>query len=427
MTTPAPTPHAASIQFRDWGYRHASRNHFAVRKLNLTINAGERVLLLGASGIGKSTILEGVAGLLGDESAAQTAAQDTGVQVEDADGGVTEGEILIGGVETHAARGAVGLVLQDPEAQAIFQRLGDNVAFGPENLDVPREQIWPRVDAALDAVGMGGLQLDRSVMHLSGGQMQRLALAGALAMQPRVLLLDEPTANLDPDGVAQIVGAVGDVLTRTGATMVLVEHRADRWVDMIDRVVVLGLETEHDARQVEQRGFEEEIDRSTFRNTVVVADGTPEAVFTDPTLDFAQLGIWVPERFRRAEDEITRIRTEDEPAYEPSDGTGEPVLTTDDLAIGRSGNAIAEHIDLAFRPGQITALVGANGAGKSTLSLTLAGLLEPVTGRVVAGAALAPDAQHPWPVDWTSRQLASRISYVFQNPEHQFACSSELG
>lgn len=205
MTTPAPTPHAASIQFRDWGYRHASRNHFAVRKLNLTINAGERVLLLGASGIGKSTILEGVAGLLGDESAAQTAAQDTGVQVEDADGGVTEGEILIGGVETHAARGAVGLVLQDPEAQAIFQRLGDNVAFGPENLDVPREQIWPRVDAALDAVGMGGLQLDRSVMHLSGGQMQRLALAGALAMQPRVLLLDEPTANLDPDGVAQIV------------------------------------------------------------------------------------------------------------------------------------------------------------------------------------------------------------------------------
>lgn len=427
MTTPAPTPHAASIQFRDWGYRHASRNHFAVRKLNLTINAGERVLLLGASGIGKSTILEGVAGLLGDESAAQTAAQDTGVQVEDADGGVTEGEILIGGVETHAARGAVGLVLQDPEAQAIFQRLGDNVAFGPENLDVPREQIWPRVDAALDAVGMGGLQLDRSVMHLSGGQMQRLALAGALAMQPRVLLLDEPTANLDPDGVAQIVGAVGDVLTRTGATMVLVEHRADRWVDMIDRVVVLGLETEHDARQVEQRGFEEEIDRSTFRNTVVVADGTPEAVFTDPTLDFAQLGIWVPERFRRAEDEITRIRTEDEPTYEPADGTGEPVLTTDDLAIGRSGNAIAEHIDLAFRPGQITALVGANGAGKSTLSLTLAGLLEPVTGRVVAGAALAPDAQHPWPVDWTSRQLASRISYVFQNPEHQFACSSVLG
>ena len=170
------------LRMRKWGYRHASRECFAVRGLDLTIEAGEHVLLLGASGIGKSTILEGAAGLLGDEDAATLAEHDGDEPVTDADGGVTEGSIDIDGVEVHRARGAVGLVLQDPDAQAIFQRIGDNVAFGPENLDAPRAEIWRRVAASLAAVGLGGLQLDRSVMHLSGGQMQRLALAGALAM-----------------------------------------------------------------------------------------------------------------------------------------------------------------------------------------------------------------------------------------------------
>ncbi|KFI60951.1 ATP-binding cassette domain-containing protein [Bifidobacterium cuniculi] len=416
----------AAVTFDRWGYRHASRNHFAVRGLDLEIRAGERVLLLGASGIGKSTILEGAAGLLG-EVVAETRVDADGTAIsEDADGGITEGRILIDGTDTHRARGKVGLVLQDPDAQAVFQRIGDNVAFGPENLDVPRERIWQRVQASLDAVGLGGLKLDRSVTHLSGGQLQRLALAGALAMEPDVLLLDEPTANLDPDGVAQIVGAVGDVLLRTGSTMILVEHRADRWISMIDRVVVLGLATDGARAATTQHGYEEEIDRTGFCNTVVVADGTPDEVFNDPTLDFAELGIWVPEAYRRPGDRIERIHTDGEPGYEPNLGSGDVVLSTQELSIGRAGHAIAEHLDLDFRPGQITALVGANGAGKSTLSLTLAGLLAPLGGQVVAGAALADGARGSDPIEWTSRQLASRISYVFQNPEHQFATSSVL-
>ena len=422
-----------ALQFDHWGYRHASRKHFAVRGLDLKIHAGEHVLLLEASGIGKSTILEGAAGLLGDETGQTDASRvnnaaegEPPVAVEDADGGITEGAIRVGGIEVHAARGKVGLVLQDPDAQAIFQRLGDNVVFGPENLNVPRDLAWQRVDEALNAVGLAGVQLDRSVMHLSGGQMQRLALAGALAMRPEVLLLDEPTANLDPDGVVQVVGAVDDVLRQTHATMVLVEHRADRWIDMIDRVVVLGLERTDDTRQVGNSGEESEIARTNFRNTVVVADGTPDEVFHNTDIDFNELGIWVPERYRTAEDEITRIHTVDEPEYAPQTGLPEVLLSTKELGIGRDGNAIAEHINLDFHPGQITALVGANGAGKSTLSLTLAGLLKPVEGEVIAHDGLAGELDKVWPIDWTSRQLASRISYVFQNPEHQFACSSVL-
>ncbi len=404
----------AVLRFDNWGYRHASRRYFSVRGLNLTVEAGQRVLLLGASGIGKSTILEGAAGLLGSNGyERQDPGQEDGIMV-DAEGGATEGHVFVDDVPVHEAIGRVGLVLQDPDAQAVFQRLGDNVAFGPENLHVERGEIWRRVDSSLAAVGLQGLQLHRSVTHLSGGQMQRLALAGALAMRPSVLLLDEPTANLDPDGVTQVVTAVRDVLDEFRSTMVLVEHHAEPWIDLIDRVIVLGSQTDQDTANGQER------------HTVIMADGTPDEVFRDPNLDFARLGIWVPRRYMRGECRIGAIHTGSEPDYPACEGTGEPVLCTKNLAIGRNGKAVATGIDLAFKQGQITALVGANGAGKSTLALTLAGLLEPVDGEVSASGELAAGAHGVHPGDWKSTELASRISYVFQNPEHQFATGSVL-
>ena len=404
----------AVLRFDNWGYRHASRRYFSVRGLNLTVEAGQRVLLLGASGIGKSTILEGAAGLLGSNGyERQDPGQEDGIMV-DAEGGATEGHVFVDDVPVREAIGRVGLVLQDPDAQAVFQRLGDNVAFGPENLHVERGEIWRRVDSSLAAVGLQGLQLHRSVTHLSGGQMQRLALAGALAMRPSVLLLDEPTANLDPDGVTQVVTAVHDVLDEFRSTMVLVEHHAEPWIDLIDRVIVLGSQTDQDAANGQER------------HTVIMADGTPDEVFRDLNLDFARLGIWVPRRYMRGECRIGAIHTGSEPDYPACEGTGEPVLCTKNLAIGRNGKAVATGIDLAFKQGQITALVGANGAGKSTLALTLAGLLEPVDGEVSASGELAAGAHGVHPGDWESTELASRISYVFQNPEHQFATGSVL-
>ena len=404
----------AVLRFDNWGYRHASRRYFSVRGLNLTVEAGQRVLLLGASGIGKSTILEGAAGLLGSNGyERQDPGQEDGIMV-DAEGGATEGHVFVDDVPVREAIGRVGLVLQDPDAQAVFQRLGDNVAFGPENLHVERGEIWRRVDSSLAAVGLQGLQLHRSVTHLSGGQMQRLALAGALAMRPSVLLLDEPTANLDPDGVTQVVTAVRDVLDEFRSTMVLVEHHAEPWIDLIDRVIVLGSQTDQDAANGQER------------HTVIMADGTPDEVFRDPNLDFARLGIWVPRRYMRGECRIGAIHTGSEPDYPACEGIGEPVLCTKNLAIGRNGKAVATGIDLAFKQGQITALVGANGAGKSTLALTLAGLLEPVDGEVSASGELAAGAHGVHPGDWKSTELASRISYVFQNPEHQFATGSVL-
>lgn len=462
----------AELRFENWGYRHASRRAFAVRGLDLTIKAGQRVLLLGASGIGKSTILSGAAGLIGNDFVAKNSAKDSvensedsaksqqTTLVEDADGGVSEGCVLVDGVPVRRARGRVGLVLQDPDAQAIFQRLGDNVAFGPENMNVPRGEIWDRVRKSLKEVGLDGLQLHRSTSHLSGGQMQRLALAGALAMQPSVLLLDEPTANLDPDGTQQIVGAVRAVLDSTHATMVLVEHHAEPWIDMIDRVVVLGLENDEAANGKDANGetvhsetvHDDDIARAASSRTVIVADGTPDEVFNRTDLDFEDLGIWLPERYKHnaKSSEKSSANAESpenssasnssvsnssanaessEKYYEncnPAEGYGEVLLSTKDLAISHNSEPIARHINLEFKAGQITALVGANGAGKSTLSLTLAGLLPAVSGEVVASDALAQGANGTDPMRWKSPDLAKRISYVFQNPEHQFACGSVL-
>lgn len=432
----------AELRFENWGYRHASRHNFAVRGLNLTIQAGQRVLLLGASGIGKSTILSGAAGLIGND----VARKGNATLVEDADGGVSEGRVLVDGVSVRKARGRVGMVLQDPDAQAIFQRLGDNVAFGPENMNVPRDEIWDRVRESLEKVGLDGLQLHRATAHLSGGQLQRLALAGALAMQPSVLLLDEPTANLDPDGTRQIVGAVRAVLDSTRATMVLVEHHAEPWIDMIDRVVVLGLDGESVANNETSRDetvHDDDIARAASSHTVIVADGTPDEVFTRADLDFEDLGIWLPERYKKnvkssanessaSNSSVSNSSANAESSekyYEncdPAEGYGEVLLSTKDLAISHNDTPIAQHINLEFKAGQITALVGANGAGKSTLSLTLAGLLPAVGGEVVAGEELAKGANGTDPMKWKSPDLAKRISYVFQNPEHQFACGSVL-
>lgn len=434
---------AAQLRFENWGYRHASRKAFAVRGLNLTIEAGQRVLLLGASGIGKSTILEGAAGLIGSDIILKSDSNDKNsnssshnVLVEDEDGGVSEGAVFVDDVPVHKARGRVGLVLQDPESQAIFQRLGDNVAFGPENMNVPRKEIWNIVDESLKEVGLDGLQLHRSTAHLSGGQMQRLALAGALAMKPSVLLLDEPTANLDPDGVEQIVSAVGKVLDDTHATMVLVEHHAQPWIDLIDRVIVLGLENSgnsgnskngEDSEDGKNFVHDDDIARGESAKTVIVADGTPDEVFNRKDLDFENLGIWLPDKYKDSKNRnIGRIHVEGEPDCDPSVGDGKVVLSTKNLAISHTDTPIAKNINLEFNSGQITALVGANGAGKSTLSLTLAGLIPSIEGEVVASEDLCKDLDSSDPIKWKSTELAKRISYVFQNPEHQFACGTVL-
>ncbi|GAA5031800.1 ABC transporter ATP-binding protein [Microbacterium fluvii] len=358
------TLHPSAVEARGWGWRHSGRRAWAVAGATLRIEPGERVLLLGASGAGKSTLLQGLAGVLGGD--------EEGEQV---------GELLIDRMPAARARGRAGLVLQDPDAQVILARVGDDVAFGCENLGVPRELIWTRVREALDAVGLD-VPLDRPTKALSGGQKQRLALAGAIAMRPGLLLLDEPTANLDPDGVAEVQGAVARLVDDRRTTLVVVEHRVEVWLPLVDRVIVLAA------------------------GGGVIADGTPDEVFAAEGAALAAQGVWVPGH---------RPELPPAPAREP----GEVLLCARDLAVQRvRGQAVASGIDLDVRAGEALAITGPNGAGKSTLGLTLAGLLAPASGLLAAAPALAAGVG-PQPIDWRSRELLTRLGMVFQEPEHQ--------
>ncbi|WP_410374687.1 ATP-binding cassette domain-containing protein [Curtobacterium flaccumfaciens] len=438
----------ARIVFRGWGWRYPERDAWAVRDVDLTVSPGERVAVVGPSGAGKSTLLRAVAGVLPDEP---DASDDTAASVQ--------GTLLVDEADPRAVRGRVGLVMQDPEAHTVMSRVGDDVAFGCENAGVPRDETWDRVRTALDVVGLD-LPLDRSTAQLSGGQRQRLALAGVLAMRPGALVLDEPCANLDPDGVAQVHGAVRALLDETGATLLVVEHRIGTWLDLVDRLVLL-----------EPGGG-------------VVADGPPAQVLADHGEALTAAGVWVPgaepgrgsarvrRRARGRAGEMPgasggataafRPLGEGEPGEEARErtsagragempgasggataafrplGEGEPgegvgvgerdqgtavLLEARGLGTARGKQPVGNGIDLELRAGQVLAVTGPNGVGKSTLGLTLAGLLTPAAGELRATDALA-DGIGTAPHAWTSRGLAARIGTVFQDPEHQFVARS---
>lgn len=362
----------ARVCARGWGWRHAGRKNAALSGVDLDIAPGERVLVLGPSGSGKSTLMGGLAGLLGG-----------------AEEGEATGTLTVDGVAPAQARGRVGLLMQDPEAQVVLARVGDDVAFGMENMGVAREEIWPRVEKSLEAVGLG-VPLDHSTTELSGGQKQRLALASILAMGPGLLLLDEPTANLDPSGVAEVRAAVEAVVERTGATVVVVEHRVDVWASLVDRVIVVA-------------------------DGAIAADGPLREVLAQQGDALRERGIWLP-----GDDVAAEVGPAPEVAPTSSEAT--PIARVADLTIGYDASApVRSGIDLTIERGISTCIVGANGAGKSTFALTLAGLLPPLEGTVEVDTS---DGTRGDPHEWSSKQLLGRMSMVFQEPEYQFLAAT---
>ena len=362
----------ARVCARGWGWRHAGRKNAALSGVDLDIAPGERVLVLGPSGSGKSTLMGGLAGLLGG-----------------AEEGEATGTLTVDGVAPADARGRVGLLMQDPEAQVVLARVGDDVAFGMENLGVAREEIWPRVENSLEAVGLS-VPLDHSTTELSGGQKQRLALASILAMDPGLLLLDEPTANLDPSGVAEVRAAVEAVVERTGATVVVVEHRVDVWASLVDRVIVVA-------------------------DGAIAADGPLREVLAQQGDALRERGIWLP-----GDDVAAEVGPA--PEVTPASSEATPIARVADLSIGyKEAAPVRSGIDLTIARGVSTCIVGANGAGKSTFALTLAGLLPPLEGTVEVETS---DGTAGDPHEWSSKQLLGRMSMVFQEPEYQFLAAT---
>ncbi|MEP6630637.1 MAG: ATP-binding cassette domain-containing protein, partial [Lapillicoccus sp.] len=368
----------AGVEVDRLTWRPYGRTRAVLDELSLRIEPGERVLLVGPSGSGKSTLLRAMAGLL-----------------LTADAGDVTGAVRVDGADPGSVpAGTVGLVLQDPGAGVVASTVARDVAFGLENVGMPRAEMAAPVAQALAEVGLSALA-EAPTDTLSGGEQQRLALAGALAMSPRVLLLDEPTAMLDPDSAAAVRAVVGDVVRGRGLTTVIVEHRLGPWLDLVDRLVVL-----------DDRGC-------------VVADGDPERVLAEQGAGLVAAGIWVPGWPDPEPLDLSSLFG-GRPVVDPRpvvEARGLSVrLTARPLnGVDRVTEAVRE-TDLTVRAGELRAVIGPSGSGKSTLLEALGGLVAPTAGtvRLLAGRKGVEDGPDGPPASWSSPELAAAVAWVPQ-------------
>jgi energy-coupling factor transport system ATP-binding protein len=346
-------------------FRYAGADRPALAGIDLRLDAGGVLLVVGPSGSGKSTLARAVAGLIPRDVP-----------------GEWRGSLRVGGLEVATAAPAevaarVGILFQDPASQLVMDRAADDVAFGLENRAWPLGTMRSRVPEALSAVGLGGFERRRGT-RLSGGEQQRLALAGVEAPRPSVLVLDEPTANLDPAGARSVFARLAALRDERRTTIVLVEHRADLAWPLADLVLALDA------------------------TGSPIDMGAPAELLARSGARLAGEGIWLPGDFTRAPVTMTGRSAE-----------GARILDLRGTTFGYARNApVLQDIDLGVAAGERVALTGPNGSGKSTLLRLGAGLLRPATGSVSLGgfdpAQIAP------------RRLARLAGFVFQDPELGF-------
>jgi energy-coupling factor transporter ATP-binding protein EcfA2 len=371
------------------GYAYGSgRQHRVLEKIDLAVGQDRYLLVSGASGSGKSTLCRTFNGLIPHFY-----------------GGRLDGRVIVDGVATADLTvgrlfDRVGMVFQNPEAQLFNRTVAREIAFGLESLGLGRDEIHRRIQQSAAAVGIDDL-LERFPHRLSGGEQHLAAIAAILALNPRVLILDEPFANLDPLAVARLRGVLARLGGRGGCGLVVCEHRLALTAPDADRVVVI-----HGGR--------------------IAAEGDPQSLLSG---DVRPLGLEAPLAvaasvrlgLRPAIMDIERLPVDGDagrilsdllPAAEAVAAGGEPVLTVDGLAASYQGRRVLDDVGFALHRGEIAALVGANGAGKTTLVRHLNGLARPERGQVVVCGL---DTRRV-----PTSLLARQVGVVFQNPDSQF-------
>ncbi len=352
---------------QDLTFRYRDRESPSIRDISFELAAGQILLVAGASGCGKTTLARCINGLIPRSYK-----------------GEVIGRILLEGQETSGWQLAriserVGTVLQDPERQILGSRVVNEVAFGLENLALPRREILERVDRAMIHLGISRLR-ERETFSLSGGEKQKLALAGVLAMRPSVLLLDEPLASLDPASALETLMLVRQ-LADEGMAVILIEHRVEDVLKIRpDEALFL------DDGRVRYRGR---------------VDGLQAAV------DYRQVKLPAAMIIARAANDPPPPPTR----TLPDGGKGETLVAFEGVRFAYpNGPEVLHGVDLRIQRGDVIAVLGANGAGKTTLVKHAIGLHKPTAGRVLVGGR---DTR-----ELSVAQVAATLGYVFQSPSH---------
>jgi energy-coupling factor transporter ATP-binding protein EcfA2 len=404
-----PDPALVVEDYSFWFKVGGGKRLLALEDVSFSIDSGDFVLILGPSGSGKSTLALNLVGVYPDYY-----------------GGYNEGRILVNHPEKGLVnrrdldRGqrfrTVNMLFQNPEDQIVTLTVEEEIAFALENYLVPVEELGPRIDRALHLVGLDGFRT-RSTLKLSGGEKQRVALAAMLAMEPRVLILDEPTSNLDPVGTKEVLDAVRHVRESVDITLLIVEHEVDEVFHQVDKVLCV------DDRRVDgpfsPRGFvaERGLDVRDQMGLWI-----PQA--SEVALELGRRGVAVGEVPLTGSELISSMRSTparplaaqrvDEPGGRRRGRVlGEDVIKVRDLSFSYPSKAnVLESVSLEIRKNELLAIVGQNGSGKSTLAATLNGILKPTSGEVFVHGKKT--------TDYRFADLAKRVAYIFQVPEKQF-------
>jgi energy-coupling factor transporter ATP-binding protein EcfA2 len=387
-----------AVSIRDLAYTYRGQKEPALDGVSLDVAQGEFVVVMGHSGAGKSTLCTSLNGLIPHFFR-----------------GRMQGEVRVEGRSTREGKVGefaqeVGLVFQDFEAQLFSTNVALEVAFGPENFQVEREEMVRRVHEVLGQVRLEGFE-DRTPATLSGGQKQRLAIASVLAIEPRILCLDEPTTDLDPVGKLGIFRIAEELKSRDEVTLIVVEHETEETLDA-DRIVILRhgkIVADRPAREVLQdvKLLEESsvmpLQVARFFRELGTEDGQLPLTPAEGKEEFERRGLRVsPERHL----ELVEADKSREEKYEA------PIIEVEGLSHRYPNGVVAlEGVDMTVRRGEFLAVLGQNGSGKTTLVKHFNGLLKPTEGSVRV------DGEET--VELGIRRLGQRVGYVFQNPDHQ--------
>jgi energy-coupling factor transporter ATP-binding protein EcfA2 len=390
------------IAFENFSFSYEETKEPALKNINLRIKKGEVVLVTGPAGAGKSTLCCCMNGLIPHFYS-----------------GKIEGKVLVKGVDTQALtigqlNTQVGLVFQDPESQLFNFTVEDEIAFGPENLGIEPDKVNALVDEMIRRVRLEGYN-KRNPLTLSGGEKQACAIASILAMNPNIVIFDEPTSNLDPIGTQSVIQLITDLAKREKKTMIIVEHNLADLVTKVDRMIVMldgGILFDDSPKEVFRHVDKlNEIGVNIPQSTQLLLK-LSEANLVPPEtcMTMNEVYEFISSKLdtKKFDEAKTYILEKEETPVE-----AEPIIVVDNLThLYPEGNVEAlRGINLKIYPRDFMAIIGQNGSGKTTLVKHFNGLLKPTTGKVyVKGVDTSTT---------TVAKLAGTVGYCFQNPDHQ--------